>query len=188
MCQAGFRKGRGTRDQIENFRWILEKEREIQKNFYLCFIESAKADCVDTKAFDCVDHNKLWKTLKKIGIPDHLTCLLRRATQVRDQGRQPGGATPCPRSGAAAERSYPTSEVRGGCQPRGDTPQRRSGAVAGRSYHTHTHPRPGVVARRSYPTPEARGGGQELRPGGPTPHPRSSGYADAGGPRGAIPR
>ena len=68
--QAGFRKGRGTRDQIANIRWIIEKAREFQKNIYFCFIDYAKA-------FDCVDHNKMWEILKGIGIPDHLTCLLR---------------------------------------------------------------------------------------------------------------
>ena len=68
--QAGFRKGRGSRDQISNIRWITEKAREFQKNVYFCFI-------VYAKTFDCVDHNKLWKILKKMGIPDHLTCLLR---------------------------------------------------------------------------------------------------------------
>ena len=68
--QAGFRKGRGTRDQIANIRWIMEKAREFQKNIYFCFIDYAKA-C------DFVDHNKLWKILKKIGIPDHLNGLLR---------------------------------------------------------------------------------------------------------------
>ena len=68
--QAGFRKGRGTRDQIANIRLIMEKAREFQKNIYLFFIDYAKA-------FDCVDHNKLWKILKEMGIPDHLTCLLR---------------------------------------------------------------------------------------------------------------
>ena len=68
--QTGFRKGRGTRDQIVNIRWIIEKAREFQKNIYFCFIDYAKA-------FDCVDHNKLWKILKEMGIPDHLTCLLR---------------------------------------------------------------------------------------------------------------
>ena len=68
--QAGFRKGRGTRDQIANILWIIEKAREFQKNIYFCFIDYAKA-------FDCVDHNKLWKILKDMGIPDHLTCLLR---------------------------------------------------------------------------------------------------------------
>ena len=68
--QAGFRKGRGTRDQIANIRWIIKKARELQKNIYFCFIDYAKA-------FDCVDHNKLWKILKEMGIPDHLTCLLR---------------------------------------------------------------------------------------------------------------
>ena len=68
--QAGFRKGRGTRDQIANICWIIEKAREFQKNIYFCFIDY-------TKAFDCVDHNKPWKILKEMGIPDHLTCLLR---------------------------------------------------------------------------------------------------------------
>ena len=68
--QAGFRKGRGTRDQIANIRWIIEKAREFQKNMYFCFIDYAKA-------FDCVDHNKLWKTLQEMGILDHLTCLLK---------------------------------------------------------------------------------------------------------------
>ena len=68
--QAGFRKGRGTRDQIANVHWIIEKAREFQKNIYFCFIDYAKA-------FDCVDHIKLWKILKELGIPDHLTCLLR---------------------------------------------------------------------------------------------------------------
>ena len=68
--QVGFRKGRGTRDQIANIRWIIGKAREFQENMYFCFIDYAKA-------FDCVDHNKLWKILKQMGIPDHLTCLLR---------------------------------------------------------------------------------------------------------------
>jgi len=68
--QAGFRKGKGTRDQIANIRWIIEKARKFQKNIYFCFIDYAKA-------FDCVDHNKLWKILKEMGIPDHLICLLR---------------------------------------------------------------------------------------------------------------
>ena len=67
--QTGFREGRGTRDQIANIRWIIEKAREFQKNIYVCFIDYAKA-------FDCVDHNKLWKILKEMGIPDLLTCLL----------------------------------------------------------------------------------------------------------------
>ena len=68
--QAGFRKGRGTRDQIANIHWIIEKASEFQKNIYFCFIDYAKG-------FDCVDHNKLWKILQEMGIPDHLTCLLR---------------------------------------------------------------------------------------------------------------
>ena len=69
-AQAGFRKGRGTRDQIANICWIMEKAREFQKNIYFCFIDYAKA-------FDCVDHNKLWKILIDMGMPDHLTYLLR---------------------------------------------------------------------------------------------------------------
>ena len=69
--QSGFRKGRGTRGQIANICWIVEKAREFQKNIYFGFIDYAKA-------FDCVDHNKLWKILKEMRIPDHLTCLLRK--------------------------------------------------------------------------------------------------------------
>ena len=68
--QAGFRKSRGTRDQIANICWIIKKARELKRNIYFCFIDYAKA-------FDCVDHNKLWKILKEMGIPEHLTCLLR---------------------------------------------------------------------------------------------------------------
>ena len=68
--QAGFRKGRGTRDQIANICWIIKKAREFQKNIHFCFIDYIKA-------FDYVDHNKLWKILQEMGIPDHLTCLLR---------------------------------------------------------------------------------------------------------------
>ena len=68
--QAGLRKGRGTRDQIANIRWIIKKARELQKSNYFCFIDYAKD-------FDCVDHNKLWKILKEMGIPDHLACPLR---------------------------------------------------------------------------------------------------------------
>ena len=68
--QAGFRKGRGTRDQIANIRWIMEKAREFQKNIYFCLIDYAKA-------FDCVDHNKMWKILQEMGILDHLSCFLR---------------------------------------------------------------------------------------------------------------
>ena len=73
MCacvEAGFGKGRGTRGQISNIHWIIEKAREFQENIYFCFIDHAKA-------FGCVDHNKLWEILKEMGIPDHLTCLLR---------------------------------------------------------------------------------------------------------------
>ena len=76
--QAGFRKGRGTRDEIANIRWIIGKAREFQKNTYFCFTDYAKAS-------DCVDHNRLWKILKEMGIPDHLTCLLRICMQVRKQ-------------------------------------------------------------------------------------------------------
>ena len=76
--QAGFRKGRGTRDQIANIRWIMEKAREFQKNIYFCFMDYAKAS-------DCVDHNKLWKILKEMGISDHLTCSWEICMQVRKQ-------------------------------------------------------------------------------------------------------
>ena len=76
--QAGFRKGRGTRSQIANISWIIKKAREFQKNIYFCFIDY-------TKAFDFVDHNKLWKILKEMGMPDHLICLLEICMQVRKQ-------------------------------------------------------------------------------------------------------
>ena len=75
--QAGFRKGRGTRDQIANILWIIETARELQKNIYFCFIDYAKT-------FDCVDHNKLYKILKEMGIPDYLTCLLRNLYAGRE--------------------------------------------------------------------------------------------------------
>ena len=76
--QTGFRKGRGIRDQTANICWIIEKTREFQKNVYFCFIDYAKA-------FDCVDHRKLWKILKEMGISDHLTCLLRNLYAFRKQ-------------------------------------------------------------------------------------------------------
>ena len=76
--QAGFRKGRGTRDQIANIRWIIKKAREFQKNIYFCFIDYAKA-------FDCVDHKKLWKVLKVMGLPDHLTYPWEICMQVKKQ-------------------------------------------------------------------------------------------------------
>ena len=75
--QGGFKKGRGSRDQIVNIRWIIKKARELQKNIYFCFIDYAKA-------FVCVDHNKLWKILKETGISDHLTCLLRNLYAGQD--------------------------------------------------------------------------------------------------------
>ena len=76
--QAGFRKGRGTRDQIARIHWITEKAREFQKNIYFCLIDYAKA-------FDCVEHNKLWEILQEMGIPDHLTCLWEICMQVKKQ-------------------------------------------------------------------------------------------------------
>ena len=79
--QAGFRKGRGTRDQIANIRWIIEKVREFQKNIYSCFTDYAKT-------FDCVDHNKLWKLVKEMGIPDYLTCLLRNLYESQEETEQ----------------------------------------------------------------------------------------------------
>ena len=75
--QAGFRKGRGARNQIADIHWIIRKAREVQKNIYFCFIDYAKA-------LDCVDHSKLWKILKEMGIPDHLTCLLRNMYSGKD--------------------------------------------------------------------------------------------------------
>ena len=80
--QAGFRKGRGTRDQIANICWIMEKAREFQKNIYFCFIDYAKA-------FDFVDHNELLKILQEMEIPDHLTCLLRHLYEVKKQHLKP---------------------------------------------------------------------------------------------------
>ena len=80
--QAGFRKGRGTRDQIVNICWIIEKAREFQKNIYFCFIDYAKA-------FDCVDRNKLWKILKEMGIPDYLICSSETCMQVKKQQLEP---------------------------------------------------------------------------------------------------
>ena len=82
--QAGFRKGRGTRDQVANIRWIIEKAKEFQKN--ICFIDYAKA-------FDYVDHNKLWKILKEMGIPDHLTCLLKNLYTAQEATVRTGHGT-----------------------------------------------------------------------------------------------
>ena len=85
-AQTEFRKGRGTRDQIATIRWIIEKAREFQRNIYFCFIDYAKA-------FDCVDHNKLWKILKEMGIPDHLTCLLRNLCAGQEEIVRTGHGT-----------------------------------------------------------------------------------------------
>ena len=84
--QAVFRKGRGTRDQVANIRWIIKKAREFQENIYLCFIDYIKA-------FDYVDHNKLWKILQEIGMPDHLTCLLRNLYEVQEARVRTGHGT-----------------------------------------------------------------------------------------------
>ena len=84
--QAGFRKSRGTRDQIANIHWIIKKVREFQKNIYFCFVDYAKA-------FDCVDHNKLWKILQERGIPDHLTCFLRNLYVVQEATVRAGHVT-----------------------------------------------------------------------------------------------
>ena len=84
--QAGFRKSRGTRDQIASFCWIIKKAREFQKNIYFCFIDYAKA-------FDCVDHNKLWTILKEMSISDHLTCLLRNLYAGREATVRTGHGT-----------------------------------------------------------------------------------------------
>ena len=85
--QTGFRKGRGIRDQIANIRWIIKKPREFQKNIYFCFIDYAKA-------VDCVDHNKLWKILREMRIPDHLTCLLRNLCAGQEATVRTGHGTP----------------------------------------------------------------------------------------------
>ena len=91
--QAGFRRGRGTRDQIANIRWIMEKGREFQKNIYFCF--------------DCVDHNKLWKILKEMGIPDHLTCLLRNLYAGQEATVRTGhGTTDCFQIGKGVRQGY----------------------------------------------------------------------------------
>ena len=87
VVQAGFTKGRGTRDQIANICWIIEKAREFQKNIYFCFIDYSKA-------FASVDHNKLWKVLKEMGIPDHLTCLLRNLYAGQEATVRTGHGTP----------------------------------------------------------------------------------------------
>ena len=87
--QAGFRKGRGARGQIANIHWIIGNAREFQKNIYFCFFDYAKA-------FDCVNHSKLWKILKKMGIPDHLTCLLRNLYAGQEATVRTGhGTTDC---------------------------------------------------------------------------------------------
>ena len=87
--QVSFRKGRGTRDQIANICWIMEKAREFQKNIYFCFIDYVKA-------FDCVDHNKLWKILREMGIPNHLTCPLRNLYAGQEATVRTGhGTTDC---------------------------------------------------------------------------------------------
>ena len=84
--QAGFRKGRGTRDQVANMVWIIEKAREFHKNIYFCFIDYAKA-------FGCMDHNKLWKILKEIGVPDYLSCLLRNLYAGQEATARTGRGT-----------------------------------------------------------------------------------------------
>ena len=84
--QAGFRKGRGIRDQITNICWIIKKTREFQKNIYFCFIDCAKA-------FDCVDHHKLWKILQVMGILDNLTCILRNLYAGQEATVRPGHGT-----------------------------------------------------------------------------------------------
>ena len=94
--QAGFRKGKGTRDEIANICWITEKAREPQKNIYFCFIDYAKA-------YDCVDHNKLWKVLQEMGIPDHLTCLLRNLQAGQEATVRTGHRTT---TGSRQEKEY----------------------------------------------------------------------------------
>ena len=98
--QVGFRKGRGTGDKIANICWIIKKAREFQKNIYFCFIDYAKA-------FDCVDHNTLWKILKKMGIPDHLNCLLRNLYAGQEATVRTGhGTTLVPNRKRSTSRLY----------------------------------------------------------------------------------
>ena len=98
--QAGFRKGRGTRDQIANIHWVMEKAREFLENIYFCFIDYAKA-------FDCVDHNKLWKILQEMGIADHLTCLLRNLYAGQEAIVRTGhGTTDCFQIGKGARQGH----------------------------------------------------------------------------------
>ena len=98
--QAGFRKGRVTRDRIANICWIMEKAKEFQKNIYFCFTDYAKA-------FDCVDHNKLWKILQEMGIPDHLTCLLRNLYVGQEATLSTGhGTTEVPNRKRSTSRLY----------------------------------------------------------------------------------
>ena len=97
--QAGFRKSRGNRDQTTNICWIMEKAKEFQKNIYFCFKEYAKA-------FDCVDHNKLWKILQEMGIPDHLTCLLRSLYAGQEAILRPGHGTTVPNRKRSTSRLY----------------------------------------------------------------------------------
>ena len=98
--QAGLRKGGGTRDQIANMHWIIKRKREFQKNIYFCFIDYAKA-------FDCVDHNKLWRILIEMGIPDHLTCLLRNLYANQEATVRTGhGTTDCFQIGKGVCQGY----------------------------------------------------------------------------------
>ena len=98
--QADFRKGRGTRDKIANILWIMEKAREFQKNIYFCFIDYAKA-------FDCVDHNKVWRILQEMGIPDHLTYLLRNLYAGEEATVRTGhGATDCFQIGKGVHQGF----------------------------------------------------------------------------------
>ena len=96
--QAGFRKGRGSRDQTANIHWVIKKAREFQKNIYFCFIDY-------TKAFDSVDHNKLWKILKEMRIPDHLTCLLRNLYAGQEATVRTGHGT-MKQTGSKQEKEY----------------------------------------------------------------------------------
>ena len=133
--QTGFRKGRETRDQIANIHWIIEKAKEFQKNIYFCFIDYAKA-------FDCVDHNKLWKILNKTGIPDHLICLLRNLYA----GQEATGRTGKQQTGSKLGKEYIKAVY---CHPAYLTSMQSTSEMPGRIKHKLESRLLGEISRTS---------------------------------------